>query len=142
MTHYIGAHTIDTGGIHLAVRRAAAAGANALQIFTAIPKYYGDKSSIRPERVQRFRTALADARIEPSKVIVHGAYVLNSATADEAKWARAAAGLTKELERSSALGVGGVCFHPGAATDGDRTSAVRRVARAMAQALAAVPGAT
>jgi deoxyribonuclease IV len=142
MTHYIGAHTIDTGGIHMAVRRAAAAGANALQIFTAIPKYYGDKSSIRPERVQRFRTALADARIEPSKVIVHGAYVLNSATADEAKWARAAAGLTKELERSSALGVGGVCFHPGAATDGDRTSAVRRVARAMAQALAAVPGAT
>ena len=34
----------------------------ALQIFTAIPKYYGDKTSIRPERVQRFRAALADGR--------------------------------------------------------------------------------
>ena len=142
MTHYIGVHTLDTGGIHLAVRRAAGAGANALQIFTALPKYYGDKSSIRPERVERFRAALAEAGIEPSRVIVHAAYVLNTATADEVKWGRAAAGLTKELERSTALGVGGVCFHPGAATDGDRTAAVGRVARAMTQALEAVKGET
>ena len=34
----------------------------ALQLFTAIPKYYGDKSSIRPERVERFRAALRRAR--------------------------------------------------------------------------------
>jgi deoxyribonuclease-4 len=142
MTRYIGVHSIDTGGIQMAVRRAAGAGANALQIFTAIPKYYGDKSSIRPERVERFRAALAEAGIEPSKVIVHAAYVLNTATADEAKWGRAAAGLTKELERSTALGVGGVCFHPGAATDGDRTEAAGRVARAMTQALEAVKGET
>ncbi len=142
MTHYIGAHTIDTGGIHMAVRRAAAAGANALQIFTAIPKYYGDKSSIRAERVARFRAALAEAGIEPARVLVHAAYVLNTATADETKWGRAAAGLAKELERSTALGVGGVCFHPGAATDGDRTASVRRVARAMTQALEAVTGET
>ncbi|MEP7175494.1 MAG: deoxyribonuclease IV [Gemmatimonadales bacterium] len=142
MTLYIGAHTIDTGGIHMAVRRAAGAGANALQIFTAIPKYYGDKSSIRPERVERFRAALAAAGIEPSNVIVHAAYVLNTATADDSKWGRAAAGLAKELERSTALGVGGVCFHPGAATDGDREAAVGRVARAMTQALESVAGPT
>lgn len=142
MTRYFGAHTIDTGGIHMAVRRAAGAGARALQIFTAIPKYYGDKSSIRPERVERFRAALAASGIEPSCVIVHAAYVLNTATSDEVKWSRAAAGLAKELERSTALGVGGVCFHPGAATDGDRESAVQRVARAMTQAFETVQGAT
>lgn len=142
MTRYFGAHTIDTGGIQMAVRRAAGAGASALQIFTAIPKYYGDKSSIRPERVERFRAALAMSGIEPSRVIVHAAYVLNTATSDEVKWSRAAAGLTKELERSTALGVAGVCFHPGAATDGDRASAVRRVARAMTQAFEAVRGPT
>ena len=142
MTRYIGAHTIDTGGIDMAVRRSALAGGTALQLFTAIPKYYGDKSSIRPERVQRFRAALAETDIEPSNVIVHAAYVLNTATSDEIKWGRAAAGLRKELERSTALGVGGVCFHPGAATDGDRLAAVQRVAEAMSQALAAVGGAT
>lgn len=142
MTRYLGIHTIDVGGIHMAVRRSAGAGANALQIFTAIPKYYGDKSSIRPERVMRFRAALAEAGIEPSKVIVHAAYVLNTATADETKWGRAAGGLAKELERSTALGVGGVCFHPGAAIDGDRTAAVQRVARAMTRALESVKGET
>ena len=57
MIRYIGAHTIDNGGIHLAALRAGSAGMTALQIFTAIPKYYGDKTSIRPERVTRFRAA-------------------------------------------------------------------------------------
>jgi deoxyribonuclease IV len=142
MIRYFGAHTIDTGGIHMAVRRAAGAGAKALQIFTAIPKYYGDKSSIRPERVARFQSALAAAGIAPAQVIVHAAYVLNTATSDEIKWGRAAAGLAKELERSTALGVGGVCFHPGAATDGDRASAIGRVALAITQALSAVKGST
>ncbi len=54
MTHFFGAHTIDNGGIHMAARRAGAAGMRALQIFTTIPKYYGDKSSIKPERVDAF----------------------------------------------------------------------------------------
>ena len=142
MTRYLGVHAADTGGIHMAARRAAGAGATALQIFTAIPKYYGDKSTIRPERVARFRAALAEAGIDPARVLVHAAYVLNTATADEAKWARAAGGLAKELERSTAIGAGGACFHPGAAVDGDRTAAVGRVARAITQALEAVPGRT
>jgi deoxyribonuclease IV len=142
MTRHIGVHTIDTGGIDMAARRAAGAGATALQIFTAIPKYYGDKSSIRPERVARFRAALAETGILPANVIAHAAYVLNTATSDEVKWSRAAAGLAKELERSTALGLGGVCFHPGAATDGDRTGAPARVAQAITQALDAVAGAT
>ncbi len=142
MTRYIGVHTIETGGIHMAARRAAGAGATALQIFTAIPKYYGDKSSIRPERVARFRGALEETGIDPARVIAHAAYVLNTATSDETKWARAAAGLTKELERSTALGIGGVCFHPGAAADGDRAAAVGRVARAITQALESVAGVT
>ena len=73
MTRYLGAHTIDNGGIHMAARRAGGGGMSALQLFTAIPKYYGDKSSIRPERVERFRTALAEVealKAEGVKVIL------------------------------------------------------------------------
>ncbi len=142
MTHFIGAHTLDNGGIHMAALRAGSAGMTALQIFTAIPKYYGDKSSIRPERVTRFRAALKEAGIAPEQVVVHAAYVLNTATADETQWGRAAAGLRKELERSTTLGVGAVCFHPGAATGGDREAALGRVTRAITQALEAVDGPT
>ncbi len=142
MTRLFGAHTVDSGGIHMAALRAGRAGMKALQIFTAIPKYYGDKTSIRPERVQRFREALRTAAIEPANVLVHAAYVLNTATTDEEKWGRAAAGLRKELERSTAIGAGALCFHPGAATGGDREVALGLVATAITRALEAIPGDT
>jgi deoxyribonuclease-4 len=140
--HFFGAHTIDTGGIHMAVRRAANAKMRALQLFSAIPKFYNDKVSVRPERLARFKAALAATTIAPRNVVVHAAYVLNTATPDEAKWVRARDGLARELERSTALGVGAVCFHPGAATDGDREAAAERIATAIIHALETVKGDT
>lgn len=142
MQRYLGAHTIDTGGIDMAARRAGNAGMTALQIFTAPPRFYGDRSGIRPERVERFTVALEEAGIAPAQVLVHGAYVLGVATPDEAKWARAAAGLAKELERSTALGVGGACFHPGSAAKSSVEEAVERVGRAITEAVRKVPGTT
>src|SRR5581483_11320812 len=106
------------------------------------PKFYGDKSSIKPDRVQRFHTALAETKIERKFIVAHAAYVLNTATPDEEKSTRARAGLAKELERSTALGIGAVCFHPGAATDDDREAAAERVAQAIVHALEHVPHAT
>jgi len=142
MSLYLGGHTVDNGGIDMAARRAGRAGMKALQIFTAIPKFYGDKSSIRPERIDRFRTALAETDIAPRHVVAHAAYVLNTATPEADKWTRARDGLTKELERSTRLGIGVVCFHPGAAIDGDTTAAAERVASAIAHALDQVAGDT
>src|SRR5919112_3574638 len=135
VTRYLGAHTVANGGISMAAIRAGNAGMKALQIFTAPPQYYGDKATMKPDRVQRFRAALDQAGIAPEHVVVHAAYVLNTATEDETKCARARAGMWKELERSTALGVGGVCFHPGAALTGDREAAARRVAAAITGAL-------
>jgi deoxyribonuclease-4 len=139
MSLLLGAHCIDTGGIPMAARRAGKAGMQALQIFSAIPKFYNDKVGVKPDRLARYQEALAEAGIRPEHVIVHAAYVINCATPDEEKWNRAAAALAKEFERSTALGVAGVCFHPGAATDGDRDAAIARVSEAMRRALAAVP---
>src|ERR1051325_11208769 len=106
MAHYFGAHTINKGGLHMAVRRAGAAQMRALQVFTTIPSYYGDKVSLKTDRVQRFSTALADTEIDLRHVVAHAAYVLNTATPEEEKSRRARAGLAKELERSTALGIG------------------------------------
>jgi deoxyribonuclease-4 len=142
MPHYLGAHTIDKGGIHMAVLRAGNAGMTALQVFTAIPRFYGDKSTIKPERVARFKAALAQTKIKPANVVVHAAYVLSVATPDDEKWARASAGLTKELERSSTLGVGAVCFHPGSAGTSDRADSARRIAKAIIVALETIDSET
>lgn len=141
--HFIGAHVHDEGGIEMAARRAGAAGMTALQVFTAPPRFYGDRAGVRPERAARFREALSAAGLDARRVMAHGAYVLNTATADAEKWPRAAAGLAKELERSTTLGLGGVCFHPGSAgKGGDRWEAVARVAEAMTRALETVDGET
>lgn len=142
MTHLLGVHPIDNGGIHMAARRAAGAGFQALQIFTAIPTYYNDRVSIKPERIARFREAASDVGIAMDAVMVHAPYVLNTATPDETKWGRARDGLAKELERSTALGVRCVCFHPGSATDGDREGAAARVGAAITHALEHVSGET
>jgi len=138
MTRFLGAHTINNGGVHMAVKRAGNAGMTAMQLFTAIPKYYNEKISIKPERVERFRAALAETKIRPENVVVHAAYVLSVATPDDAKWERAANGLAKELERSSALGAGAVCFHPGSAGESERSEAAKRIAGAIVQALTSV----
>lgn len=142
MARYLGAHTIDNGGLHMAVKRAGSAGMTAMQCFTAIPKYYGDKVSIKPERVERFKAALAETKIKPQNVVVHAAYVLSVATPDDDKWVRAAGGLKKELERSSALGVGCVCFHSGSAGTSERSESAKRIAKAITDALTAVDSST
>ena len=121
MTHFLGAHTIDNGGIDMAARRAASAGMKALQIFTAIPKYYGDRVSIRPERVARFRTALAETSNEPGHVVAHAAYVLNTATPEADKWTRARDGLTRRLR------LGGHVHHARVTTGGQMRKAAEAV---------------
>jgi apurinic endonuclease APN1 len=139
MTHLFGAHTSNNGGLHMAIRRAGAGGMKAMQLFTTLPMYYGDKTSIKPERVERAKAAFASTGLDPANVIAHAAYVLNTATHEEEKSARARAGLAKELERSTLLGLGVVCFHPGAALDDNRETAAERVASAIIHALNHVP---
>lgn len=136
--HIFGSHTVSNGGIDMAVRRARAAGLDAVQVFTAIPKFYGDNSGIRDERVDRFRAALAETGIEGGNVVVHAAYVLNTANQDEERRGRAHAGLAKELERSDRIGAGGVCFHPGSAGKGEVAAALGHVTEAIVGALEAV----
>ena len=65
MTLLLGAHCIDTGGIPMAARRAGNGGMRALQIFSAIPKFYNDKVSVKPDRLARFVEALDAAGIAP-----------------------------------------------------------------------------
>jgi len=136
---FIGGHPTDEGGLVMVARRAAGAGMRALQIMTAPPTYYNEKVTIKPDKAAKFREALAAAGIDPRHVIAHGAYVLNTASTDEVKAMRAASGLAKELERSTALGIAGCCFHPGSAGDGDPGEACDRVGDAIVRALAAVP---
>jgi deoxyribonuclease-4 len=138
----LGGHVPEAGGIPMAVRRAAAAGMRAVQVFTAPPTYYNEKVGVKPDRVARFRAACEETGILPSHVMAHAAYVLNTASPEPEKAARAAAGLAKELERATTLGLYGVCFHPGSAGKGDRAQGIAQVGAALRQALEAAPPGT
>ena len=138
----LGVHPADDGGLPMAVRRAAAAGARALQCFTAPPTYYNEKVGLKADKAAKMHAALDAAGIERRHVLVHAAYVLNTASPEEAKAQRARAGLAKELERTSVLEAWGCCFHPGSAGDGDPTDAAVRVGQAIRHALETVPEGT
>jgi deoxyribonuclease-4 len=138
--HCFGAHTVDAGGIHMAVRRAARGGMSALQVFSARPQFYNDRIGVKPERAARFREAMQEGGIEPRHALVHAAFVLNPASPEQEKAARSRAALARELERTTALGVLGCCFHPGSAGASAVEGAIERVAEAIAHALEAVPG--
>ena len=84
----------------------------ALQVFTAPPTYYGDKAGMKGDKVARFHAALAEGGIEPGNVLVHAAYVLNTASPEEEKATRARAGLARELERTQAIGALGAASTP------------------------------
>ncbi len=137
----LGSHPSDAGGMPMAARRAGAAGMTALQVFTAPPTYYGDKAGMKPAKVAAFHAALAAGGMAPGDVLVHAAYVLNTASPEEEKAMRARAGLTKELERTQAIGALGCCFHPGSAVTSDPEQAAIRVGATIRAAVQAVGGA-
>lgn len=124
----------------MAVRRAASAGAKALQVFSAKPQFYNEKISVRPERAARFAESMAATGLDRQHCLVHAAYVLNTASPEPEKYERAALGLQKELERTSVLGAFACCFHPGSAQNGDPGSALDRVGDAIVRAVEGVPG--
>jgi deoxyribonuclease-4 len=138
-SHLIGVHPADAGGMAMAVRRASAAGAHAVQLFTAPPTYYNEKIGLKPPKVAPVHAALAEGGIAQRHVLVHAAYVLNTASSEEEKAARARSGLAKEYERTSALGAWGCCFHPGSAGEGDPDAAAERAGAAIRHALETVP---
>ena len=123
----------------MAVRRAAAAGARALQVFTAPPTYYNEKIGLKPPKVAKVHEALAAVGIAPRNVMVHAAYVLNTASPEEEKALRARGGLAKEYDRTTALGAWGCCFHPGSAGESDPQEAAVRVGKTIRHALESVP---
>src|SRR5215469_7135885 len=56
----LGAHVDSSGGLHLAFPRAAAMGAQAIQVHPTPPHYWGSPK-LDDDRVERFREAAAEA---------------------------------------------------------------------------------
>src|SRR5215471_19330074 len=106
----LGAHVDSSGGLHLAFQRAAAMGADAIQVHPTPPHYWGSPK-LDEERVERFRTAAEAAGHPP--FYFHAVYLINLAGDDPLLRQRSESTLAGYLAAADRLGIGGVIFHTG-----------------------------
>jgi deoxyribonuclease-4 len=131
----LGAHESTAGGLHRAFERAAADGADALQLFVKSGRMWRARP-LEPGEAEAFRAAHAAAGIP---AFAHGSYLLNLAAEPGTEVReKSIAGLADELARCELLGLPGLVVHPGANADAARGIAL--AGEAIARALEAVPG--
>ncbi len=106
---HIGAHISSAGGIHKVFERAAAIGAEAIQIFPSAPQQW-KAPVIGDEQASLFREGL-QATAKPA--FFHGVYLVNLGSADEALLERSVTSLSAYLDWAGKLGVRGTIFHVG-----------------------------
>jgi deoxyribonuclease-4 len=106
----LGAHVDSSGGLHLSFERAAAMGAEAIQVHPTPPNYWGSPK-LDDERVEKFRAA-ADAAGHPP-FYFHAVYLINLAGDDPLLRQRSESTLAGYLAAADRLGISGVVFHTG-----------------------------
>jgi|HubBroStandDraft_3_1064219.scaffolds.fasta_scaffold15813_2 deoxyribonuclease-4 len=134
----LGAHVSVAGGLANAFARAAELGCEAIQVFVKNANQWRGRPLLDDEAAA-FRTAHAASGV--GTVMAHASYLINLAAADPVVAARSRAGLADELERCGRLGVAGLVVHPGAHLGAGEEAGADQAAAALAEVLAAVPGA-
>ena len=135
----MGAHVSVAGGLVRAVERGREIEATALQVFTKQPQRWAEPERSSGE-VEAFREAVEESPV--SVVVSHDSYLINLASEKEDLFRKSRRAFRAELERCVRLGVDYLVTHPGNATGGDRAAALKRNARALGEAIGAVPGTT
>jgi deoxyribonuclease-4 len=105
-----GAHVSTSGGIHTAIDRAEAIGAESVQIFTQSPRTWRPTNH-DPANFERFKERRAEAGIKG--VVCHALYLVNLATPDEAMYEKSVATLENTVDVAGAIEAEGVVFHVG-----------------------------
>ena len=106
----LGAHVDSSGGLHLSFQRAAAIGADAIQVHPTPPNYWGSPK-LDDERVARFKEAAQAAGNPP--FFFHAVYLINLAGPDVGMRGRSESTLAGYLAAADRLGISGVVFHTG-----------------------------
>ncbi len=127
----IGGHVSSAGGIHTAVDRASAIGADALQLFTQSPRMWRPTAH-DPANLAEFRRRRAEAGI--GYVLCHALYLINLASPDPELHARSVAALCATLDVATEL-QGDVVVHVGSHLEAGFEAGLERVVPAVEQAL-------
>ena len=106
----IGHHFSISQSLESAVTKAAAAGANALQIFSASPRMW--KASM-PRATAIADLVRAREKHDVTPLVIHDNYLINLASSDADIRAKSIAAFRGEIERAVAMGAEYLVAHPG-----------------------------
>jgi deoxyribonuclease-4 len=106
----IGAHVSSSGGIHTAVDRAEAMGAESVQVFTQSPRTWRPTNH-DPANFEQFKERRAEAGI--GGVLCHALYLLNLASPKDDFYEKSVAALSNTVDVACAIDADGVVFHIG-----------------------------
>jgi deoxyribonuclease-4 len=110
MNDYLGAHMSISGGLHLALNRAVAAGCSVVQIFTRNSNQWKGKP-VSDADAALFRTTFAESGLR--EVVSHDIYLINLAAPPGETREKSLAAFRDELETCARLGIKKVVMHPG-----------------------------
>ena len=127
----IGAHVSSSGGIHTAIDRAVAIGADSIQVFTQSPRMWRPTNH-DPATFVKFRERRTEEGI--GGVLCHALYLGNLAAPDDEIYAKSIAALRNTMEVAGAIG-GDVVFHVGSHLGSGFDAGLERVVPAIEQVL-------
>jgi deoxyribonuclease-4 len=136
MNDYLGAHISISGGLHLAIDRATAAGCNVLQIFTRNSNQWKGKP-VSEADAALFRDKFAASGLH--EVISHDIYLINLAAAPGETRDKSLTAFRDELESCARLGIGKIVMHPGSHLTDTPQTGLERVVAAFDQLFSEVP---
>ena len=135
----IGAHVYSSGGIHTAVDRAVAIGADSMQIFTQSPRTWRPTNH-DPASFELFRQKRTAAGM--GGVLCHALYLCNLAAPDDGIYEKSVAALRNTMEVANGVGADAVVFHVGSHLGSGFEHGLERVVPAMEQVLELATGDT
>src|SRR6187551_2800636 len=128
----IGAHVSSSGGIHTAIDRAEAIGADSVQVFTQSPRMWRPTNH-PPENIERFKERRAEAGI--GGVLAHAIYLINLASPDDELYEKSVATLENTMDVACAIEADGVVFHVGSHLGAGFEAGLEHVVPALERAL-------
>lgn len=123
-----GAHMSIAGGYHKALSAAHELGCQSVQLFTKNNNQWKAKE-LRADDITEFKKVLRQTRLKLP--LAHDCYLINLASPNVELFRQSVEAFVIEMQRAEALGLAYLVTHPGAATDGDETAGLKRVAQAL-----------
>lgn len=126
----IGAHTSAQGGAFNALLEGKSIGATTIQLFTANQKQWKGKP-LTVDMIERFEKTLEQTKLQ--RIMSHAGYLINLGSPSDEMLQKSRAAFREEVERSLALNLSYVNFHPGAALDQSREQCLDRICESLLQ---------